>query len=203
MGAELLISTIGVEPLRCSRNSRRTKATYHFRKRCIQGWRAVTVSLVLMWWFPLYLAADTASSHTLLWRPQSPRARKCWIYSLKLEAEMGALSESKMPCRRFKLPLTFKRKRQDMAIQRYVETQRPYASYLPDTMDFVAKNNAFTKQQFRDVFLNSVLIVVAVEFFWALPIGLPIDPRKRMNCLKMNPSRVFTQKGRRHETDHA
>lgn len=114
---------------------------------------------------------------------------------LKLEAEMGDLSESKMPCRRFKLPLTFKSKRQDMAIQRYIETQRPYASYLPDTMDFVAKNNAFTQQQFRDVFLNSVLMVVAVGFFCALPIGLPIDPRKRMNCPKMNPSRVFTPEG--------
>lgn len=33
-----------------------------------------------------------------------------------------------------------------MAIQRYIETQRPYTSYLPDTMDFVVKNNAFTQQ---------------------------------------------------------
>jgi len=114
---------------------------------------------------------------------------------LKLEAEIGDLSEAKLPCRKFKLPLTFKSKKQDMAIQRYIETQRPYASYLPDTMDFVAKNNAFTDQQFRDVFLNSVLMVVAVGFFCALPIGLPIDPRKRMNCPKMNPSRVFTPEG--------
>jgi urea carboxylase len=65
---------------------------------------------------------------------------------LKLEAEMGDLSESKMPCRRFKLPFTFKSKRQGRAIQRSIETWRPYASYLPDTMDFVAKNNAFTEQ---------------------------------------------------------
>jgi urea carboxylase len=107
---------------------------------------------------------------------------------LKLEAEMGDLSESKMPYRRFKPPLTFKSKRPDIAVQRYIETHRPYASYLPDTMDPVVKNNAFTEQQFRDIFLNSVLVVVAVGFFCALPIGLPIDLRKRLNYLKMNLS---------------
>ena len=110
---------------------------------------------------------------------------------LKLEAEIGDLSESKMPCRRFKLPLTFKSKRQDMAIQRYIETQRPYASYLPDTMDFVAKNNAFTEQQFRDVFLNSVLMVVAVGFFCALPIGLPIDPQEEDELSEDEPESSF------------
>jgi len=37
--------------------------------------------------------------------------------------------------------------------------------------------------------------VIAVGFFTALPIALPVDPRQRMNCLKMNPSRVFTPGG--------
>jgi urea carboxylase len=114
---------------------------------------------------------------------------------LKLEAEMGDLSESKMPCRRFKLPLTFKSKRQNIAFQRYIATQCPHASYLPDTMGFVAKNNALTERRFHDVSLNSALIVVAVEFFCAPLIGLPIDLRKRMNCPKMNPDRVFTLEG--------
>ena len=66
---------------------------------------------------------------------------------IKLEAELGDLSEAKMPSKKYRLPLTFKSKRQDAAIQRYIETQRPYASYLPDTMEFVAKNNAFTQKQ--------------------------------------------------------
>ena len=112
-----------------------------------------------------------------------------------LESELGDLSEQKFPSRKFKLPLTFKSKKQDAAIQRYIETQRPYASYLPDTLAFVAKNNAFSQKQFEDVFLNAPLMVVAVGFFCALPIALPIDPRQRMQCPKMNPSRVFTPEG--------
>jgi urea carboxylase len=114
---------------------------------------------------------------------------------LSLESELGDLSTAKMPSRRFRLPLTFSSKKQEASIQRYIETQRPYASYLPDTMDFIAKNNAFTQQQFRDVFLNASLMMVAVGFFTALPLCLPIDPRQRMNCPKMNPSRVFTPEG--------
>lgn len=38
-------------------------------------------------------------------------------------------------------------------------------------------------------------MVVAVGFFVALPIALPIDPRQRIQCPKMNPSRVHTPEG--------
>ena len=112
-----------------------------------------------------------------------------------LESALGDLSTAKMPSRRFRLPLTFSSAKQEASIQRYMKTQRPYAAYLPDTMNFITKNNAFSQQQFRDVFLNASLMMVAVGFFTALPLCLPIDPRQRMNCPKMNPSRVFTPDG--------
>jgi urea carboxylase len=59
-----------------------------------------------------------------------------------LEAKLRDLdlSEAKMPSRLFKLPITFKSMRQDAAIQRYMKTQRPYASYLPDNMEFVMRS---------------------------------------------------------------
>lgn len=150
-------------------------------------------------------------------------------YLIKLESEIGDLSEARFPGRKFKLPITFKNKAQEESLQRYMETQRPYASYLPDPMAFVAKNNGFTDQQvsyisfslgcslpyarvssfwlgatmccrvprahvltnlqLRDIFTKSSLMVVAIGFFIALPIALPIDPRQRVQCPKMNPSR--------------
>lgn len=121
--------------------------------------------------------------------------QKLLDHLLKLESQLGDLTNAKIPSRKFRLPLTFSSKKQEASIQRYIETQRPYASYLPDTMNFIAKNNAFTQQQFRDVFLNASLMMVAVGFFCALPLCLPIDPRQRMNCPKINPSRVFTPEG--------
>ena len=116
-------------------------------------------------------------------------------YLLKLENEIGDISHSKMPSKKYRLPLTFKSKKQDDSVTRYMETQRPYASYLPDPMAFVAKNNAFTQKQFESVFLTAPLMMVAVGFFCALPLALPIDPRQRMQTPKMNPSRVFTPAG--------
>ncbi|KAK4949830.1 hypothetical protein LTR10_011672 [Elasticomyces elasticus] len=114
---------------------------------------------------------------------------------LKVEKELGDLSEAKFPSRKYRLPITYKSKRQTESLQRYMETQRPYAAYLPDPAEFVAKNNAFTQQQVRNILTQSSLMVVGVGFYIALPIALPIDPRQRMQCPKMNPSRVHTPEG--------
>ncbi|KAI9932163.1 hypothetical protein MW887_009673 [Aspergillus wentii] len=116
-------------------------------------------------------------------------------YLSDIEARLGDLSKAKMPSRLFKLPLTFESQRQKDALKRYMETQRPYATYLPDNLEFVAKNNAFTRQEFENIFLTASLMVVSVGFFTALPLALPVDPRQRMNCPKMNPSRVYTPAG--------
>lgn len=106
-----------------------------------------------------------------------------------LEAQLGDLSSTQVPSRLFKLPITFKNPRQALALQRYMETQRPYASYLPDNMEFVAKNNELTRKELENIFLNSKLIAIAVGFFAALPLCLPVDPRLRINCPKVDPSR--------------
>ncbi|KAL4785860.1 cyclophilin-like domain-containing protein [Aspergillus varians] len=116
-------------------------------------------------------------------------------YLQTIESQLGDLSRAKMRSRLFKLPLTFESKRQNDAIKRYTETQRPYAAYLPDNMDFVARNNAFTRSEFENIYLSASFMVISVGFFTALPLALPVDPRQRMNCPKMNPSRVFTPAG--------
>lgn len=113
----------------------------------------------------------------------------------QIETALGDLSTAKMPSRLFKLPLTFESTRQKEALKRYMETQRPYASYLPDNAEFVAKNNAFSMEELQDIFLTAKLMVVSVGFFTALPLALPVDPRQRMNCPKMNPSRIYTPAG--------
>jgi len=67
-----------------------------------------------------------------------------------------------------------------------METQRPYASYLPDNMDFVAKNNGLERKDLEKILLTSNLIAVSVGFFAALPLCLPVDPRERLNCPKVS-----------------
>lgn len=114
---------------------------------------------------------------------------------VSLEQSLGDLSKAKMPSRIFKLPITFDTSREAEAIKRYMETQRPYASYLPDNMEFVAKNNGLEKGDLKKILLNNSLMAISVGFFAALPLCLPVDPRRRVYCPKMNPSRVFTPEG--------
>ena len=104
---------------------------------------------------------------------------------VKLESELGDLSDSKVPSRLFKLPIIFNHPKEGAALKRYMETQRPYASYLPDNMNFVAKNNGLNVQELKDIFTKSRLIAVSVGFFAALPLCLPVDPRQRINCPKV------------------
>ncbi|PWY88768.1 hypothetical protein BO94DRAFT_515732 [Aspergillus sclerotioniger CBS 115572] len=121
--------------------------------------------------------------------------KKLLAYLCDIETKLGDLSQAKFPSRLFKLPLSFESQRQKDALTRYMETQRPYASYLPDNIDFVAKNNAFSREEFERIYLTASFMVVAVGFFTALPLSTPVDPRHRMNCPKMNPSRVYTPAG--------
>lgn len=112
-----------------------------------------------------------------------------------LETLVGDLSAIKVPTRRFRLPLTFASKEQDEATQRYMQTQRPHAPYLPSNIDYVARNNAFTTSQLKQNLLSSPLMAMVVGFFSGNTVSLPVDPRKRMQCAKANPSRVFTPAG--------
>ena len=91
-----------------------------------------------------------------------------------------------MPSRIFKLPIAFDSAKEKNAIKRYMETQRPYASYLPDNVEFVAKNNGFERKDLIRILTTSKLMTVSVGFFAALPLCLPVDPRERMNCPKVS-----------------
>ena len=104
---------------------------------------------------------------------------------VNLESQIGDLTKVKVPSRLFRLPITFDSHRETAAIQRYMETQRPYASYLPDNMEFVAKNNGLERKDLEHILLSSRLMTVSVGFFAALPLCLPVDPRHRMMCPKV------------------
>ncbi|KAF2125612.1 hypothetical protein P153DRAFT_323616 [Dothidotthia symphoricarpi CBS 119687] len=112
-----------------------------------------------------------------------------------IESQLGDLRATKVPTRIFKLPISFESKLQDEATQRYMMNQRPHAPYLPDNLAFVAKNNAFSSQQLKDIYLTGQFMAVVVGFFCGNTVSLPVDPRQRLSAPKMNPSRVFTPEG--------
>ncbi|KAK8091910.1 urea carboxylase [Apiospora hydei] len=114
---------------------------------------------------------------------------------ISLESDLGDLRSALVPSRRFTLPLTFTHPKLAECAARYMANQRPYASYLPDTFDFVAANNGLSAAEFRRLWLEAEFVCVGVGFFMALPECLPADPRHRLNAPKMNPSRTWTPEG--------
>lgn len=139
-------------------------------------------------------------------------------YLLSLEDELGDLSAVKVPCRKFRLPISFESKEQEAATRRYMETQRPHAPYLPDNMSFVAESNGWTVDDLKNMYLSQELMAFNVGFFWyatsstpfkhqtknlhtdpehasGATVFLPVDPLYRIVCPKANPSRVFTPAG--------
>lgn len=150
---------------------------------------------------PDFLKADLintvgcCTSITLFYNGAYLSREKLVAHLQHLEAQLGDLSNTKVPCRRFRLPISFKSREQEAATKRYMETQRPHAPYLPDNLSFVARNNAFTPEQLKEIYLNGTFMAVVVGFFCGNTVSLPVDPRQRMSCPKQNPSRVFTPEG--------
>lgn len=112
-----------------------------------------------------------------------------------IEDTLGDMRSAKFPNRHFKLPLTFRHKKLDDAIERYMANQRPLASYLPDPLTFVAENNGMTIEELKTMFLTLQSVIIGVGFFMALPQSMPTDPRYRIRSPKMNPSRTYTPEG--------
>ncbi|CAG7955480.1 unnamed protein product [Penicillium salamii] len=114
---------------------------------------------------------------------------------MTLQKGTSDLRGSKVPSRKFSLPICFESPAQEEAIQRYTETQRPYAPFLPSNMDFVAKINGITYDKLVEIFLSVEFMAICVGFFCGDTICLPVDPRYRITCPKQNPSRVNTPEG--------
>lgn len=82
------------------------------------------------------------------------------------------------------------------AVERYMATQRPYASYLPDPIDFIARSNGLkSRDDVLRIALSTQFLVIGVGFFCGTPLALPLDPRARLTVPKFNPSRTFSPAG--------
>lgn len=115
---------------------------------------------------------------------------------VKLESTLQHAEDILIPSRMFHLPFLFDAEECIQATKRYMETQRPYAVYLPDNIDFIRRNNGLEKRE--DVY-NSVaeveFLVLTAGGMMGLPILVQIDPRLRFTVPKSNPSRTVTPAG--------
>lgn len=100
-----------------------------------------------------------------------------------------------VPNRHFMLPVTFTHRKLKDAMDRYMTNQRPTTTYLPDPFKYLAEINGMSPDQSKEQALNIRGGVFGVGFFMALSVLLAADPRQRLRCPKMNPSRTYTPQG--------
>lgn len=94
------------------------------------------------------------------------------------------------------LPMVFDPEENKVATHRYMETQRPYAPYLPDNIDFMRRNNGLrSRNDVLDAIEDNPFLVLACSGYMGLPVMISIDPRKRLTVPKTNPSRTSTPAG--------
>jgi Allophanate hydrolase subunit 1 len=116
---------------------------------------------------------------------------------LELEAGLGDVSQLKVPSRIVWMPMAFEDSATLGAVERYQETVRATAPWLPNNVDFIQRINGLeSREAVRDtIFDASYLILGLGDVYLGAPCAVPIDPRHRLLSSKYSPARTFTAEG--------
>ena len=113
----------------------------------------------------------------------------------ELETSIEATIDVRLPVRVFRLPAVIDHPALNECIERYSGTVRNKAVYLPDNLEYLAKNNGLSsRREVFDMMLNTKFLCAAVGFYIGTPILFPLSPTYIMGQ-KYNPTRVATPGG--------
>ena len=106
-------------------------------------------------------------------------------------------SDLSVKSRILQLPLCFNHSGVNSAIQRYIQSVRREAPYLPSNIDFIAKNNGLrgAEDVYEKVFSASYLCLGLGDVYLNSPCAIPLNPLHRVINPKYNPARTYTQEG--------
>ncbi|KZV63052.1 urea carboxylase [Peniophora sp. CONT] len=121
------------------------------------------------------------------------------VLSALVEAEdtlPASTADMVFPGRRITLPIVLDDRWNREALEKYMQSTRDNAVYLPSNIQYLANNNGLqSEQEALAKLVQSDWLVFGVGFYLACPFLVPIDPRARLVGQKMNPSRTFTPRG--------
>lgn len=113
----------------------------------------------------------------------------------EIEAVLPASVDFRIPSRTYKLPVVLDHPDMTECIQRYMDTTRNKAVYLPDNVEYLRKANALKERRDSiDMLVGSTSVVVAVGFLTGLPMLYALQP-KAFLAQKYNPTRATTPGG--------
>ncbi|MBU4610597.1 urea carboxylase [Achromobacter sp. GG226] len=116
---------------------------------------------------------------------------------LEIESALPDVRGLKIPTRVMYLPMAFEDSATLGAVQRYRETVRAEAPWLPNNVDFIQRINGLpSREAVRDVvYAASYLVMGLGDVYLGAPCAVPLDPRHRLLTSKYNPARTFTAEG--------
>jgi urea carboxylase/allophanate hydrolase len=113
-----------------------------------------------------------------------------------LERSLGEYLPTTVPSRTLTLPLAIDHPSTIAAVQRYAQTIRPTAPWVPSNIDFLQKLNSLTRPELEAKLFNATFLVLGLgDVFFGAPCAVPLDPRHRLFGTKYNPPRSFTPDG--------
>lgn len=116
---------------------------------------------------------------------------------ISYETKLVATDNWQVPSRTIRLPLAFEDKKTLGAVERYKETIRSTAPWLPNNVDFLKEVNGLEdRNEVRDLLYSAKFLVLGLgDVFLGAPCAVPLDPRHRLLGTKYNPSRTYTPNG--------
>ncbi|AFT69024.1 Urea amidolyase [Alloalcanivorax dieselolei B5] len=116
---------------------------------------------------------------------------------LEREAAIGSVDDLVVPTRVVHLPLAFEDSATLDAVQRYQETIRPDAPWLPNNAEFIRRINGLDSIEAvkRIVYDASYMVLGLGDVYLGAPCAVPVDPRHRLMTSKYNPARTYTAEG--------
>lgn len=116
---------------------------------------------------------------------------------LRLEEMLPDVAQLEIPTRIVHLPLTFEDSATRAAIERYRETVRREAPWLPGNLEFLRRINGLDSlDAARETICAARYMVLGLgDVYLGAPCAVPVDPRHRLLSSKYNPARTFTAEG--------
>ena len=116
---------------------------------------------------------------------------------LAIEAQLPDVATVKVPTRVVHLPVAWEDSSTLDAVQRYQETVKSKAPWLPNNVDFIQRINGLeNRDDVRDIFFQTRYLVMGLgDVYLGAPCAVPLDPRHRLLTSKYNPARTYTAEG--------
>lgn len=110
------------------------------------------------------------------------------------EKELPSIESLEVPTRIVRMPLAYDESGIRLTIEKYQQSVRPQAPWLPSNIEFIRRMNGLDSvEQVRDTVYSACYLVLGLgDVYLGAPCAVPVDPRHRFVTTKYNPARTFT-----------